>query len=88
MTDWLFANQASLTPDVVKKGAREVAGIENFDAQYAAALKEVTADATMGKSLGIRQTPTYFINGRRIEGGYQPPAIEALIELELKRAAR
>jgi protein-disulfide isomerase len=88
MTDWLFANQASLTPDVVKKGAREIAGIDNFDGQYAEALKEVTADATIGGKAAVRQTPTYFINGRRIEGGAPPQAIEAIIELELKRAAK
>jgi uncharacterized membrane protein/protein-disulfide isomerase len=88
MTDWLFANQASLTPDVVKKGAKEIAGIENFDAQYAEALKEVTADAGIGGKAAVRQTPTYFINGRRIEGGAPPQAIEAIIELELKRAAK
>lgn len=88
MTDWLFANQSSLTPDVVKKGAKEVAGIEDFDAQYAAALQEVKADAALGGKLAVRQTPTYFINGRKLEGGYPVEAIEALIELELKRAAR
>lgn len=88
MTDWLFANQAALTPDVVKKGAKEIAGVDNFDAQYGAALKEVAADAALGGKVGVRQTPTYFINGRRLEGGYQPQAIEALIELELKRAAK
>jgi uncharacterized membrane protein/protein-disulfide isomerase len=88
MTDWLFANQSSLSPDVVKKGAKEVAGIDNFDAQYATALQEVKADAALGKNVTVKSTPTYFINGRRLEGGYPPPAIEALIELELKRAAK
>lgn len=88
MTDWLFANQSSLSPDVVKKGAKEIAGVDNFDAQYAAALQEVKADAALGQKVTVKSTPTYFINGRRLEGGYPPPAIEALIELELKRAAK
>ena len=86
MTDWLFANQPSLTPDVVKKGAREVAGIEDFDARYAAALQEVRADAVLGGKVAVKSTPTYFINGRRLVGGYPPQAVEALIEFELKRA--
>lgn len=86
MTDWLFANQASLTPDVVKRGAKEVAGINDFDARYAAALQEVRADAVMGGTVQVKSTPTYFINGRRLVGGYTPQAVEALIELELQRA--
>jgi protein-disulfide isomerase len=86
MTDWLFANQPSLSPGVVKEGAKEVAGITDFDARYAAALQEVRADASLGNLLQVKQTPTFFINGRRVVGGVAPPAIEALIELELKRA--
>lgn len=86
MTDWLFANQPSLTPDFVKQGARDVAGIEDFDAQYAAALQEVKADAALGGTVKVKSTPTYFINSRQLPNGVTPPAFEALIELELKRA--
>jgi protein-disulfide isomerase len=86
MTDWLFANQTRLSPAVVKEGAKEVAGIDDFDARYAAALQEVRADASLGGLLEVKSTPTFFINGRRVVGGVAPPAIEALIELELKRA--
>ena len=32
---WLFANQASLSPDKVKEGLQQVAGISDFDARYA-----------------------------------------------------
>jgi protein-disulfide isomerase/uncharacterized membrane protein len=86
MNDWLFTNQATLTPSSVRQAAREVGGIEDFDAQYARALQQVKTDASMGGLLGVGSTPTFFINGRKIVGGYPPQAIEGLIELELKRA--
>ena len=85
---WLFANQGPplLTPSQVRRAAADVGGIADFDAQYPAALTEVKADAALGNRLGVKSTPTFFINGRRIAGGLPANALEAAIELELKRA--
>jgi uncharacterized membrane protein/protein-disulfide isomerase len=88
MTNWLFDNQPTLSPTVVRQAAADVAGITDFDTQYPSALKEVKADADLGSLVQVKQTPTFFINGRRIEGTYPPQAIEGIIELELKRAAK
>ena len=85
MEAWLFANQASLDPDVVKRGAAEIAGITNFDAEYARVLPEIRADIELATKLEVRSTPTFFINGRKI-GGVAAQAFEAAIELELKRS--
>ncbi len=84
---WLFANQGPphLTPDQVRKAAAEIGGITDFDAQYPAVLNEVKADAALGSSLGVKSTPTFFINGRRIPGGLPAAALEVAIELEIKR---
>jgi uncharacterized membrane protein/protein-disulfide isomerase len=81
---WLFANQPSLTPELVKQGAAQAGGIADFDAQYAGALGEVRSDVAMGQKLGVKSTPTFFINGRMV-GGLTGQAFEAAIELELKR---
>jgi uncharacterized membrane protein len=87
MNEWLFANQAGLSPATVKRGAREAGGIEDFDAQYAEALKVVRADADLGAKVEVRATPTLFINGRRIGGGvHAPNVIDHFIQLELQRA--
>jgi uncharacterized membrane protein/protein-disulfide isomerase len=87
MNDWLFANQSGLSPATVKRGAREVGGIEDFDAQYAEALKTVRADADLGAKVQVRATPTLYINGRNLGGGVYPPNVIAhLIQLELQRA--
>ena len=86
LEEWLFTNQASLTRDVVRRAARDVGGITDFDARYDSAMQEVRMDAGLGGLLQIKSTPTFFINGRRIVGGVAPQAIEGIIELELKRA--
>jgi protein-disulfide isomerase len=84
---WLFRNQMSLTPESVKQAAREVAGIPDFDSKYPNALVEVRNDAGMGVMLGVKSTPTFFINGRMLSGGQDPRLIDTVIELEMKRAA-
>ena len=57
-----------LTPDQVKTAARDVAGITDFDAKYASTLVEVRNDAGMGAMLGVKSTPTFFINGHMLPG--------------------
>ena len=68
---WLFANQPSLSPDKVKEGLQEVAGISDFDARYATVLPAIKSDTALGASLGVQSTPTFFINGVRIRGRHQ-----------------
>lgn len=66
MEEWLFANQPQMTPDLVRQGVRSIAGVEDFDAQYARTLDLVKGDIALGASLQVRATPTFFINGVRI----------------------
>ena len=88
LEQWIFTNQASLTPDTVKKAARDVGGIQDFDAQYPRALQEVKTDASLGAQLNISQTPTFYINGRKLSGKaiLPPQYFDYLIELALKDA--
>jgi uncharacterized membrane protein/protein-disulfide isomerase len=85
---WLFTHQGPpiLTPNQVKEAARDVAGISDYDAKYAEALTEVKNDAGMGNMLGVKSTPTFFINGRMLAGGQDPRTIDFIIDLEMKRA--
>ncbi len=82
---WLFANQPSLTPELVKQGAAQAGGITDFDKQYPGALTEVRTDVALGQTLKVKSTPTFFINGTMV-GGLTGQAFEAAIELELKRS--
>lgn len=85
MKDWLFANQASLTPAFVKQGAKDIAGIADFDKRYPSALQEVKTDAGLGTLLKVGATPTFFINGRLVPN-IPAQYFAGLIEMELKKA--
>jgi protein-disulfide isomerase len=88
LEDWIFANIGPpvLTPAQVKDAVRTVGGVSDFDAQYATALLEVKTDAGMGQLLKVTQTPTFYINGRKLPEIVTPPVFDLLIELELKQA--
>ncbi len=86
MDAWLFDNQDRLTPSAVRQAGKDVGGIADFNGGYAEALKQVKADAVLGGQLGVGQTPTLFLNGRKLGAGVvDPSALDALIDAELKR---
>ena len=88
LESWLFSNQASLTPLGVKAAARDVAGIQDFDAQYPKALEQVKADIALARLLNVGATPTFFVNGIQVKGGMPPQFFDGLIAMELKKAAK
>ena len=87
MEEWLFSNQSTLTPAAVKQAAREVAQVTDFDAQYPKVLEQVRADSKMGQTLGIQGTPTFYINGIKINATLRPIYFDAAIAHELKKAS-
>ena len=87
MEEYLFSNQEKFTPTWIKDAARQVAGITDFDAQYPKVLDQVKADAALGRQLDVQATPTFFINGLKINGGFRPVFFEAVIEHELKKGS-
>jgi uncharacterized membrane protein/protein-disulfide isomerase len=91
---WLFGmpdrQQMSRTPDMVKSELAKLAGIQDFDRQYAARLPDIKRDVADGGALRVSQTPTYFVNGIRAqtEQGWLPAHYFALaIKLELDKAS-
>jgi uncharacterized membrane protein/protein-disulfide isomerase len=86
MEEYLFQNQEKMTPEWVKDAVRQVAQVTDFDAQYPKVLEQVKADAALGRQLDVQATPTFFINGIKINGGFRPVFFEAVIEHELKKA--
>jgi hypothetical protein len=44
----------------------------------------VRKEGALGGSLHIDQTPTFFLNGRKIAPAITPEAMDYLIQLELK----
>ena len=87
MEEWLFANQPTLTPPVVRQAAHDVGQVNDFDAKYTFTLDLVKGDIALGHQLGVRSTPTLFINGVKFEGVLAPQYFDQAITYELKRAS-
>jgi uncharacterized membrane protein/protein-disulfide isomerase len=87
MEEWLFNNQPSLTPPVVRQAAHDVGQVNDFEAKYTFTLELVKGDIALGHQLGVKSTPTLFINGVKFEGVLAPQYFDQAIAYELKRAA-
>jgi uncharacterized membrane protein/protein-disulfide isomerase len=85
LEEWIFTNQQALTAASLRKAAADVGGITDFDAQYANALTKVRSDADIGNRVKVKSTPTFFLNGRRVDMALPPQAIELAIEHDLKQ---
>jgi protein-disulfide isomerase len=86
--DRLFANQAALQPESLKKYASEV-GLDaaKFNecldsSKYEARVQEALG---AGMRVGISSTPTVYVNGRMINGAQPIEVFEAAIDDELAR---
>jgi protein-disulfide isomerase len=88
MEDWLYMNHATLTPAAVRQAAADVGGVTDFDAQYPSLVTAIKGDIALASILGVRQTPTFYINGVKIEGAMGLPYFELALQLELKRAGK
>jgi protein-disulfide isomerase len=90
MHDRLFATR-QMKRDATLAHAREI-GLDE-DA-FAAALDDpavaerVAADRSLGASLGVRSTPTFFVNGRPFAGALEGERLRAIVEEELAAASR
>jgi protein-disulfide isomerase len=86
--DQLFANQAALQPENLKKYAAAV-GLDaaKFDACLDGAKYEdrVQASLGIGTRLGINSTPTVYVNGRMVNGAQPIEVFTAIIDEELAR---
>jgi len=85
LEDWLFANQPTLTLDALKRAVRDIGGVADFDAQYPKVLGDVRTDTSLGGFLGVRSTPTFFVNGIQMPD-IRVPIMDMAIEHELKKA--
>jgi uncharacterized membrane protein/protein-disulfide isomerase len=84
MEDWLYTHQTNMTPESVRQAAREVGQVPDFEAKYAATLEQVKADIALGTELDIRSTPTFFINGVKVEGEWATQYFDQAIAYELQ----
>ena len=91
--DWIYENQQEIEPDNLNSKILAWAGQNGLDARLLggcietkASEPEVDRSLAEGRSLGVRGTPTLFINGRKI-GGLAWPDLELVIRKELEYLA-
>jgi protein-disulfide isomerase len=87
MEEWLYTHQPAMTPPSVRQAARDIAQITDFDAKFPSTLSLVKGDVALGRQLGIKSTPTFFINGVKVEGALPPQYFDQAIAIELQRAS-
>ena len=88
MEDWLYTNHQTLTPAAVRQAAAEVGGVTDFDAQYPSLITSIKGDIALATVLGVKVTPTFYINGVKLEGALPVPYFELALQLELKKAGK
>jgi uncharacterized membrane protein/protein-disulfide isomerase len=80
----LFNRQSpTMSRDDVKAALHEIAQIDDFDARYAKVLETVRLDVQLGQKLGVKGTPTFFLNGIQL-----PSLRPAYFDAALAWAAR
>ncbi len=86
MEEWLYTHQPGMTPPLVRQAAHDVGQVNDFDAKYQSTVEQVKGDAALGRQLDVKSTPTFFINGVKVEGAWAPQYFEQAIAYELAHA--
>ncbi len=91
MHDKLFAHQRAMSRAEIEKYAQEI-GLDM--AKFKKALddgtykKKVQEDMALGRKLGVRSTPTFFVNGKMQRGALAADAIKKMVEAEFSQAKK
>lgn len=95
--DWIFDKQADITADNLKAKVLEFAKAKGLDVEQLSKSMdsreteaEVNGTVQLGQSLAVNQTPTLFINGRRVAGASSWNDLKFVIdyEIEYQKTAR
>jgi len=87
MHDHLLGNQHELSDEELRTHARAL-GLDmstyERDLRDPELAQRVREDALSGLHSGVLGTPTFFVNGRRLEGGFRPDELEGAMELAIR----
>jgi protein-disulfide isomerase len=87
MHDLLFTNRTKMKREDVVAHANDLGlDVAKFEAALddPATAARVKADKAFGISLGVRGTPSFFVNGRSFSGALPPEKLGEIIEAERK----
>ena len=89
--DWIFENQDQITADNLKSKVLEFATAKGLAVDQLskcidsrATEDEVNKAKQIGKDLSVDQTPTIFVNGRRMVGAVTWPDLKRVIDYEIE----
>jgi protein-disulfide isomerase len=89
--DWIFSHQDEITPDNLKSKVLEFASGKGVVADQLSSCidnrateSEIDKTKEIGRSLGVDQTPTIFVNGRRMVGASNWPDLQRVIDYEIE----
>ncbi|MCK6556804.1 DsbA family protein [Candidatus Binatia bacterium] len=92
--DFFFKNQSGITADNLRQkavGAAKDAGLDTtrFEACFdeRGGMAAIGADLAEAQALGIQSTPTFFVNGRRLEGALPFDTFKTAIDAALAAVA-
>lgn len=84
MHELLFAKSpAHKREDVIGYARALGLDLTKFEADYAAASPKIDADLKQGDNLGVKSTPTLYINGRKYSGPQEDKYLSMWVEEEL-----
>jgi protein-disulfide isomerase len=86
MEEWFYTHQPAMTPPSVRQAAKDIGQVQDFDEKYAETIALIKADVALGNQLSIRSTPSFFINGVKVEGEWAPQYFDQAIAYELAHA--
>jgi len=92
--DWIYANQNDTKPDNLRAKAEQFAKDDKLDLMSfghcldnpGRMTAEVDKEIAIGKSLNINETPTIFLNGRRLVGNVDWDNLKMIIQADLEYA--
>lgn len=90
MHDRIFAAQSRMDPGHFVAYAQEMGlDVDRFrdDVDSAGVKKQIDADMAQATELGVRGTPSFFINGRFLSGAQPFEAFKRIIDEELRKAS-
>lgn len=86
MHDKMFADQSKLSKEDLTNTAKSIGVDEKKFAECLASNKHmatINADMEQGKALGVKSTPTFYVNGKLLQGAQPYEAFKELIDEEL-----
>ncbi len=89
MHDYMFANQNMLAVEKLTEKAKELKlELEDFSQclEEKRFDSQIEDDLKLGKSLGVRSTPTLFLNGQLLSGVHEYNQLKSIVKEELSRS--